>query len=165
MDTIHLFGTVIYFAMLVGLACYGLHRYWMIFLYYRHRKDVPSPLSHFPELPKITVQLPLYNELYVAERLLDAVAGLDYPKDRLQIQVLDDSTDETTGIVPAKVRQLRDQGFDISHIHRVNRFGFKAGALAPFLVGFLYVGLLSVVQSSVRAFRPAAESQLTPVGA
>lgn len=130
MDTFHLVGTIIYFTMLVGLACYGLHRYWMIFLYLRHRKEIPEPAGRFAELPRITVQLPLYNELYVADRLLDAVARLDYPKERMQIQVLDDSTDETTGIVASKVGQLRDQGFDISHILRENRTGFKAGALA-----------------------------------
>src|SRR5437899_2159332 len=99
METIHLFGTIVYFTMLVGLACYGAHRYWMIILYYRHRKEVAEPAGHFAELPRLTVQLPLYNELYVAERLLDAVVALDYPREKLQVQVLDDSTDETTQIV------------------------------------------------------------------
>src|SRR5207244_2060226 len=80
-------------------------------------------------LPKVTVQLPLYNEMYVAERLLDAVTALDYPADKLEVQVLDDSTDETMGIVARKVALLRAEGFDVHHIRRENRVGFKAGAL------------------------------------
>jgi len=129
METILLIGTIIYFTVLVGLSCYGLHRYWMIYLYYRHRKDKLVPLGHMDTLPKVTVQLPLYNEMYVAERLLDAVVKLDYPKDKLEIQVLDDSTDETTQIVADKADQLRQQGFDVQYVHRTNRQGYKAGAL------------------------------------
>jgi cellulose synthase/poly-beta-1,6-N-acetylglucosamine synthase-like glycosyltransferase len=129
METIHLIGIIIYFAVLVGLSCYGLHRYWMIFLYYKHRRETPKPVAHFQKLPKVTVQLPLYNEMYVAERLLDAVVALDYPKDRLEVQVLDDSTDETKEIVARKVAQLRRSGFDVHHIYRANRLGYKAGAL------------------------------------
>src|SRR5664279_3138923 len=111
MQTLHWIGTVIYFAMLIFLSCYGLHRYWMIFLYLRHRKETLQPVARLSELPKVTVQLPLYNEMYVAERLLDAVAALDYPKDKLEVQVLDDSTDETTEIVARKTAQLCAQGF------------------------------------------------------
>jgi cellulose synthase/poly-beta-1,6-N-acetylglucosamine synthase-like glycosyltransferase len=129
MEAIHLFGTVVYFAMLVGLSIYGLHRYLMIYLYYKYRKQKATPAGQFAELPKVTVQLPLYNEMYVAERLLDAVIALDYPKNRIEVQVLDDSTDETTEIVRRKVAKLRQQGFDVSHIHRTNRYGYKAGAL------------------------------------
>ena len=129
MEIIHLIGTIVYFAMLVGLACYGLHRYVMIFLYYKYRKQTPQPARQLDPLPKVTVQLPLYNEMYVAERLLDAVVALDYPKDKLEVQVLDDSTDETTDIVARKAAELRRQGFDVIHIHRTNRRGFKAGAL------------------------------------
>jgi cellulose synthase/poly-beta-1,6-N-acetylglucosamine synthase-like glycosyltransferase len=101
----------------------------MIFLYYKYRKQKLVPAGHFDVLPKITVQLPLYNEMYVAERLLDSIVALDYPKNRLQIQVLDDSTDETTGIVSTKVSELRRRGFDVTHIYRSNRLGYKAGAL------------------------------------
>src|SRR6267378_8337805 len=79
MEALRWIGTIIYFTMLVCLSCYGIHRYWMIFLYLRHRREVPRPAGRLPELPKVTVQLPLYNEMYVAERLLDAVAALDYP--------------------------------------------------------------------------------------
>ncbi len=129
MEIIHWVGTIVYFAMLVGLSIYGCHRYVMIYLYYKYRKQTPQPPGHFDVLPKVTVQLPLYNEMYVADRLLDAVAALDYPTDKLEIQVLDDSTDETTGIVARKVAELKRRGFNVAHIHRTNRQGYKAGAL------------------------------------
>jgi len=129
MDTVYFIGTVIYFAVLVGLSAYGVHRYLMIFLYFKHRKETSRPAALLDPLPRVTVQLPLYNEMYVADRLLDAVVAMDYPKDRLEIQVLDDSTDETTEIVGRKVALLRQQGFDVAHIHRQNRQGYKAGAL------------------------------------
>ena len=85
--------------------------------------------SEGPALPKVTVQLPVYNELYVVERLIDSVASFDYPKDLLEIQVLDDSTDETVSIVEKKVDSYREKGLDIKHIRRPDRKGFKAGAL------------------------------------
>ncbi|MGD0060147.1 MAG: cellulose synthase family protein [Verrucomicrobiia bacterium] len=129
MQALHLVGTIIYFAVLVALSCYGCHRYWMIFLYFRHRREIPQPAGHFTDLPRVTVQLPLYNEMYVAERLLEAVASLDYPQDKIEVQVLDDSTDETTDIVARKAAQLRARGFQVHHIHRSNRMGYKAGAL------------------------------------
>ncbi len=125
----HVLRTILYFTVLGLLACYGLHRYVMLFLYYRHRRRKIEPRARFAELPLITVQLPLYNEMYVAERLLNAVAALDYPREKLQIQVLDDSTDETSEIVARKTAQLRDAGFDIVHVRRPHRLGFKAGAL------------------------------------
>jgi hypothetical protein len=85
-----------YFIVLVILAAYGGHRYWMVYLYYKHKKNkTTEPPAHFDELPRVTVQLPIYNEQYVVDRLLDAVCRLDYPKDKLDIQLLDDSTDET----------------------------------------------------------------------
>src|SRR5258707_7744310 len=121
MAALHLVGTIIYFSVLVCLSGYGIHRYWMIFLYLRHRREVPHPAGRLPELPKVTVQLPLYNEMYVAERLLDAVAALDYPQDKIEVQVLDDSTDETTGIVARKVAQLRERGFEVYHIRSEER--------------------------------------------
>jgi cellulose synthase/poly-beta-1,6-N-acetylglucosamine synthase-like glycosyltransferase len=129
MDTIHLLGTVIYFTVLIGLSLYGLHRYWMIFLYYRHRHDKSEPAGRFKQFPVVTIQLPLYNEMYVAERLIDAVAAMDYPAGKLEIQVLDDSTDETTGIVARKVAELRARGMHIHHLCRSDRTGYKAGAL------------------------------------
>jgi len=119
-----------YLVVLIGLSAYGLHRYSIIFLFLKHRHVVPKPAREFQDFPKVTVQLPVFNEYYVIRRLLEAVARLEYPKDRLQIQVLDDSTDETTDIAAAEVEKLKGRGFDVSLVHRVNREGFKAGALA-----------------------------------
>jgi cellulose synthase/poly-beta-1,6-N-acetylglucosamine synthase-like glycosyltransferase len=118
-----------YFAVLAILSFYGIHRYLMVFLYHRHRKNVPVPKARFEELPRVTVQIPSYNEMYVIERVIDAVCGLDYPRDRLDIQVLDDSTDETRAIADSTVRRWRSLGVDITLIHRADRTGFKAGAL------------------------------------
>jgi len=110
------------------LAVYGLNSLVLTWLYLRHRReDIPCPL--LAETPAVTVQLPIYNELYVVERLIDAVARLDYPRDSLQIQVLDDSTDETTAVAKARVDFYRARGIDIELIHRAERTGFKAGAL------------------------------------
>jgi cellulose synthase/poly-beta-1,6-N-acetylglucosamine synthase-like glycosyltransferase len=100
-------------------------------------ENFPQPAAAAPETaawPQVTVQLPVYNELYVVQRLIDAVARLDYPRQRLQVQVLDDSTDETTRLARARVAHYRAQGLDIELIHRRDRRGFKAGALARGLV-------------------------------
>jgi cellulose synthase/poly-beta-1,6-N-acetylglucosamine synthase-like glycosyltransferase len=118
-----------YLAVLLTLAMYGFHRSMLMYLYYRSRGADPSPQSRFTELPVVTVQLPLFNEMYVAARLLDSIAQLDYPHDKLEIQVLDDSTDETQQICKSKVEELRATGLDIVYIHRTDRTGFKAGAL------------------------------------
>jgi cellulose synthase/poly-beta-1,6-N-acetylglucosamine synthase-like glycosyltransferase len=119
----------LYMCVLSVLGLYGFHRGWLLYLYWRHRNDVTAPPRHFDELPVVTVQLPMYNEMYVAERLLEGVAAIDYPIDKLEIQVLDDSTDETSEIALKKVEELRARGFDVSFRHRDNRQGFKAGAL------------------------------------
>ncbi len=116
--------------MLLTLAMYGFHRSLLLFLYYKHRNGEPKETAFFAELPKVTIQLPLFNEMYVATRLLEAVSAVRYPKEKLEIQVLDDSTDETQEICLAKVEELRALGHDIVYIHRVDRTGFKAGALA-----------------------------------
>ena len=102
-----------------------------MFLYYRHRDKAPVLNGKFAELPAVTVQLPLFNEMYVAERLLDAVADIRYPRDRFQIQVLDDSTDETREICRNKLAELsrRFPDLDMEYVHRKDRTGFKAGAL------------------------------------
>src|SRR5678815_906065 len=121
--------TVCYFVVLFGLSLYGLHRYVIVYLFLKNRRKAPQPLKRFSELPRVTVQLPVFNELYVIERLLNAVAALDYPRELLQVQVLDDSTDETTQIAAARIEQLRADGLDIELIHRHDRTGFKAGAL------------------------------------
>ncbi len=121
---------VSYFAVLVTLAVFGAHRYRMVYLYFRHRDGVPRIGARYELVPKVTVQLPVYNELYVVERLIDAVARLDYPRDRLEIQVLDDSTDETSEVAQRAVELHRSRGVDIHYLHRSDRTGFKAGALA-----------------------------------
>ncbi len=120
---------IAYYSTLGVLALYGGHRLVLVVLYYRTRRlEVPRPAPP-NEWPRVTVQLPLYNEMYVAERLIRTVSALDYPADRLQIQVLDDSSDETREIVARTVAELRACGGDIQHIRRANRIGFKAGAL------------------------------------
>jgi cellulose synthase/poly-beta-1,6-N-acetylglucosamine synthase-like glycosyltransferase len=129
MEAFETIALVAYFTCLFGLSCYGLHRYLMVGLYFRHKRHQPQPAGRFQELPRVTVQLPIYNEQYVVERLVEAVAGFDYPRDRLQIQVLDDSTDETQGLAREKCGELARRGFDIHYLHRDNRAGFKAGAL------------------------------------
>jgi cellulose synthase/poly-beta-1,6-N-acetylglucosamine synthase-like glycosyltransferase len=95
----------------------------------KHKDKVPAPLPPPERLPRVTVQLPIYNEMYVADRLIGAVCDLDYPKELLQIQVLDDSTDETKDIAELAVRRHAARGFDIHYLHRVDRSGYKAGAL------------------------------------
>ncbi len=120
----------LYFAVLTTLAIFGVHRYWMVYLYFRNRARKPELSGRFETLPKVTVQLPVYNELYVVERLIDSVCRIDYPRDRLEIQVLDDSTDETRERARARVELHRERGIDIQYRHRIDRTGFKAGALA-----------------------------------
>jgi len=122
--------TFCYFVVLSGLSLYGLHRYVILYLFLKHRNRQPQPLSTFEELPRVTVQLPIFNEMYVVERLLDSVAALQYPRELLQVQVLDDSTDETTAIAQKRVDALRAAGLRIELIHRTDRTGFKAGALS-----------------------------------
>src|SRR5690349_18408472 len=104
--------TVCYSIVLLGLSLYGLHRYVIIYLYYKYRKQVPQAAGQFEKLPVVTVQLPVYNEMYVVERLLNAVAELDYPRELLQVQLLDDSTDETTELARKRVDELRATGLE-----------------------------------------------------
>lgn len=118
-----------YLLVLTILAVYGFHRAHLLYLYWRHRHNAPSPICELSDWPLVTVQLPMYNEMYVAARLIQSVAKLDYPKDRLEIQVLDDSTDETRQIAHDEVSKLRARGFDAIYVHRQNRKGYKAGAL------------------------------------
>jgi len=118
-----------YFLTLVVLAVFGFHRYIMVFLYFRHRDRRARPLPPPARLPRVTVQLPLYNEMYVVDRLVDSVCRIRYPKELLEIQVLDDSVDETQEIAKAAVDRYREEGFDIHYIHREDRHGYKAGAL------------------------------------
>ena len=119
-----------YFGILAVLSVYGLHRYEVIRTYFKHRKKaLVEPPTRFEQLPPITIQLPLYNERYVVERLIDEVTKVEYPKELLQIQVLDDSTDDTHPFAQALVERYRALGFPIEYHHRANRHGFKAGAL------------------------------------
>ena len=121
----------VYFAALLLLSLYGAYRIKQVVDFWRYRRVEPRPKSLFAEaeLPRVTVQLPLFNEVYVVERLLAAVTAVDYPRERLEIQVLDDSTDETHETAARAVARYRAEGFDISYIHRDDRTGFKAGAL------------------------------------
>ena len=121
---------VAYSIIVVFLSLYGLHRYYMLRLFYRHRSERVTPRRHFNELPVVTVQLPMYNEFHVVERLLEAVAAIDYPRDRFQIQVLDDSQDDTRERARLTVDRLAATGLDIEYVNRDSRVGYKAGALA-----------------------------------
>ncbi len=118
-----------YLTILGLLAVYGFHRTTLVFLFLKTRKKIPQPSGYFTDFPMVTVQLPMFNERYVANRLIQAVSKLDYPRERLEIQVLDDSTDDTTEIVRAQVDALKMEGTQIELIHRKDRTGYKAGAL------------------------------------
>src|SRR5436309_1224298 len=122
--------TICYLSVLIGLSAYGIHRYFIVYLFLKNRKRKPVPAGRFEQLPKVTMQLPIFNEVYVAERLLRSVSRLDYPRELLQIQVLDDSTDETRDITASCAEELRQRGFNVQLVHRIDRTGFKAGALA-----------------------------------
>jgi cellulose synthase/poly-beta-1,6-N-acetylglucosamine synthase-like glycosyltransferase len=130
-DALDLYLMVVYFGILGLLSLYGVYRYRVIYLFLRYRKHAPKPKARYAanRLPRVTVQLPLYNEMYVAERLIDAVVAIDYPRELLEIQVLDDSTDDTREIASSVVSKYFEAGFDISYHHRGDRRGFKAGAL------------------------------------
>jgi cellulose synthase/poly-beta-1,6-N-acetylglucosamine synthase-like glycosyltransferase len=119
-----------YFAVLALLSVYGCHRYEMIRTYYKHRKQIPTESTvKFERLPRVTIQLPLYNERYVVERLLEETLKIEYPRELLQIQVLDDSTDDTHAFTERLVAEYRAAGHPIEYHHRSNRHGYKAGAL------------------------------------
>ncbi len=114
------------------MALYGANALLLtaLFLRHRHKGEAPrAPVAEGVTLPSVTVQLPIYNEKYVATRLIDAVCALDYPRDQLQIQVLDDSTDETLKLVARRVRHWQRRGVRIEQVRRPTREGFKAGAL------------------------------------
>jgi len=122
---------VSYLVTLGVLALYGVHRSSLLWTYLRHRRERPTPSSSFTEseLPVVTIQLPMYNERFVAERLIDAAVRIDYPAERLEIQVLDDSTDDTASIARARCAVHREAGVDIRYLRRSDRTGYKAGAL------------------------------------
>jgi cellulose synthase/poly-beta-1,6-N-acetylglucosamine synthase-like glycosyltransferase len=118
-----------YFFVLIILAVYGWHRYYLVYLYLRNRGKEPGVGRPLSPQPVVTIQLPLYNEMYVADRLIASVCAIEYPRELLEIQVLDDSTDETRGIAEAAVRRFAAEGVDIKYLHRTDRSGYKAGAL------------------------------------
>jgi len=126
---------IVYFAVLAVLSLYGLHRLHLVLMCRRHHKEISrvAELAGAPatddELPVVTIQLPIFNESTVVARLLQTVARMDYPRDKLHIQVLDDSIDETCELARAEVAKLRARGFDAEYVHRTDRIGYKAGAL------------------------------------
>ncbi len=121
----------IYTLALLGLSVYGFQSLLLTLLYFRHRRPAPAAQALATlDWPRVTVQLPIYNERNVVERLIDAAAALDYPRDRLEVQVLDDSTDDTTALAEARAAWHRGHGVDVRVLHRVDRGGFKAGALS-----------------------------------
>jgi cellulose synthase/poly-beta-1,6-N-acetylglucosamine synthase-like glycosyltransferase len=126
LDEIVLIG---YFLSLSILFIFGLHGFIMLYYHKKYKAVQHQPIPDFECKDVVTIQLPLYNELYVVERLIDAVCAIDYPKDKLEIQVLDDSTDETVEVAAKIVDEKKKLGLDISYIHRKNRKGYKAGAL------------------------------------
>ena len=115
----------------LGLLCsYGLHQAWILAVWFRHRRSAVRPVPLPARLPRVTVQLPFFNEGAVGERSIDAACALDYPHDRVQIQVLDDSDDGSERAMRARVEKWARAGRDIVLIHRSDRTGYKAGALA-----------------------------------
>lgn len=131
MAPLELAAVVVYFIVLAVLGLYGAHRYFIAWLWRRTRNQGHQPPHRYAddELPVVTVQLPVFNELYVVERLIDAVCALDYPRDRLEVQLLDDSTDESVEVAAQAVRRWQQLGIDIVQLRRPDRVGFKAGAL------------------------------------
>ncbi len=120
---------VFYIVVLSFPFIFGTNGFLMIYYYFKYRDRQVAQKGELKELPVVTIQLPVYNELYVVNRVVDSICSLDYPKDKIEIQVLDDSTDETSAIIAQKVIEKSGQGFDIKHIRRGSRQGYKAGAL------------------------------------
>jgi cellulose synthase/poly-beta-1,6-N-acetylglucosamine synthase-like glycosyltransferase len=130
LNTFDLAVMIPYFLVLVVLATYGVHRYFLVYSFVKHRNNTPEPPPDPAVWPRVTIQLPIYNERYVIERLVEAVCHFDYPRELLQIQVLDDSTDATQQVARDCVDRQQALGIDIQYLHRTNREGYKAGALA-----------------------------------
>jgi cellulose synthase/poly-beta-1,6-N-acetylglucosamine synthase-like glycosyltransferase len=121
--------TIVYLICMLYIFLFSISQLYLTWVYIRRKSNTQSPLIKGEIEPLITVQLPIFNEKYVVERLINAVAGLDYPKNKLEIQILDDSTDDTSEIILKKVASFRPLGLNIKFIHREDRSGFKAGAL------------------------------------
>src|SRR5262245_29755057 len=120
---------IVYYAMLAVVATVMMYRALLVFRYFGWRGRDAEPRARFDEPPVVTIQLPIFNEQYVVERLLESVCAIDWPRDRLEVQLLDDSTDETKQIAAKKVAELCARGIDVVHLHRTDRRGYKAGAL------------------------------------
>jgi cellulose synthase/poly-beta-1,6-N-acetylglucosamine synthase-like glycosyltransferase len=120
---------VLYGLVLLLLMFFGVHKYFLLYLYLKHKDKPIYKMGLMKTLPQVTIQLPIYNERYVIERLIKAVCALDYPRHLLEIQVLDDSLDETRAVAQKLVQTYRLRGFDIHYFNRDNRLGYKAGAL------------------------------------
>jgi len=132
-DGSHLAGNLLvafYVTILIMVASYGFHRYILLYLYRKYKHNTYTPKKQFTELPRVTIQLPMFNEDTVAQRIINATCLIDYPLDKLEIQVLDDSTDHSADIAKAAVNDWAVKGYPIKYIHRENRVGYKAGALA-----------------------------------
>jgi cellulose synthase/poly-beta-1,6-N-acetylglucosamine synthase-like glycosyltransferase len=132
MELLSLILLACYAAVLAIICAYGAHRYWVVWAFLRNRRRAGAvePAGRFATLPAVTVQLPMYNEHRVARRVIEAACAIDYPRDLLQVQVLDDSNDECAAIAAGCCSRLADAGHDIEYVHRADRHGFKAGALA-----------------------------------
>src|SRR3954468_22009935 len=117
----------VYIGLLLVIAFYGLHRYVLVYLYIKYRNKAYQPKGKFEDLPRVTIQLPMFNEDVVAERIIRGTCQIDYPLDKLEIQVLDDSTDHSADIARAACEQWAAKGYPIKYIHRTNRVGYKAG--------------------------------------
>ena len=123
------FVIVAYFISLSILFLFGSSGFVMIYYYLKHRGTRDQAAGELNRYPTVTIQLPVYNEYYVVERLIHATCEIRYPKEKLEIQVLDDSTDETIQLIAAIIARYQDEGIDIKHVRRNSREGYKAGAL------------------------------------
>ena len=132
MSTIAYIVLFIYTFALIYISIYCVLQFHLLFYYKKHhakQKELPPQFDDNQELPFVTIQLPIFNEMYVVDRLVDQIVKVDYPKDRFEIHVLDDSTDETVEISKKKVAEYKAKGFNIDFFHRIDRKGYKAGAL------------------------------------
>lgn len=119
----------IYLFSLSLLFIYSMHGFIMVYYNDKYGKVLFTPKGDYEELPTVTIQLPLFNEIYVVQRLMDSVCEIEYPKDKLEIQILDDSTDDTSEYLKELIEEKKNLGFNVTYYHRTNRQGFKAGAL------------------------------------
>ena len=119
----------LHYALLLVLCIFGVHRLSMVYRWYKHKEAKPEAPAALLTLPAVTIQIPIFNERNVAARIIEQSVKMDYPSELLQIQVVDDSTDDTYDLIAQRVAHYEKEGVDIEHIHRVDRRGFKAGAL------------------------------------